>query len=146
MWNHAQGLPGLGHSFMIKYGRDQCLIPVPVIYWYLCTNVDATGVWVPDSSVCVCDAGGVSFSALSTHSSPEVKGGLYTATAFPSGLRADSVGLRVCRTDIFLLCNPQQFSAHFPLLVRAFLVGPLSPTDFSVGRPMDSEQTSSHNP
>jgi hypothetical protein len=42
--------------------------------------------------------------------------------------------------------QPQQFSAHFPLLVRAFLVGPLSPTDFSVGRPMDYQQTSSHSP
>ena len=44
----------------------------PVFRGYLCTDPDATGVWVPDSGVCVCDAGGLSSSALSYRSSPEV--------------------------------------------------------------------------
>ncbi|KIJ91567.1 hypothetical protein K443DRAFT_58011, partial [Laccaria amethystina LaAM-08-1] len=51
----------------------------------------------------------------------------------PSGFRRTE-GIQ---NTIFLALQPQQFSAHFPLLVRPFLVGPRSPSDFSVGRPMD---------
>jgi hypothetical protein len=60
-------------------------------------------------------------------------GGLYTATAFPS----DSERTEGMQNDYFSAFSPQYFSDDFPALVRAFLVGPLSPTDFSDGIPMD---------
>ena len=41
-------------------------------------------------------------------------GGLYTPTAFPGGLRADSVGLRVSRIHIFLLFH----HSIFPMIFR----------------------------
>ena len=68
--------------------------------------------------------------------------GLYTPTAFPSGLQVDSVGLRVTRIDFFLLFN----HCNFLMLVQAFLVGPPSPTDFSDGLPMNWEQTNTLSP
>jgi hypothetical protein len=48
------------------------------------------------------------------------KGGLYTATAFPSELQADSVGLRVSRTQIFWLCNTSIFPLTFSCLSGHF--------------------------
>ena len=52
--------------------------------------------------------------------------GLYTPTAFPSGL---------CQTEgkqnpYFFAFSLQYFSDDFPVLVQAFLVGPQSPMDF----------------
>ncbi|EDR03932.1 uncharacterized protein LACBIDRAFT_331089 [Laccaria bicolor S238N-H82] len=67
----------------------------------------------------------------------EISGGLYAATAYPSRLWPDSVGLRVFRTDIFSALQLQQFSGECLKLFRAFLVGPLSLLDFSNGLPMD---------
>ncbi|KIJ94456.1 hypothetical protein K443DRAFT_641629, partial [Laccaria amethystina LaAM-08-1] len=46
--------------------------------------------------------------------------GLYAATAFLSGLRADSVGLRIFRTQFFLLCNPSNFPLTFRCLSGHF--------------------------
>ena len=60
-------------------------------------------------------------------------GGLYTPTAFPSGLRWTEGK----QNTYFFAFSPQYFSDDFPVLVWAFLVGPQSPMDFSNGLPMD---------
>ena len=59
--------------------------------------------------------------------------GLYTPTAFPSGLRRTEGK----QNGYFSAFSPQYFSEDFPELVRSFLAGPISPTDFSDGLPMD---------
>jgi len=50
----------------------------------------------------------------------QVTRGLYNATSFLSGLRPDSIGLWVCRTEIFLLCNSSKFPLSFCCLSRHF--------------------------
>ena len=61
-------------------------------------------------------------------------GGLYTPTAFPGGLRADSVGLRVSRIHIFLLFHHSIFLMIFRCLSEHFWldhkVQRTFPTDF----------------
>ena len=51
----------------------------------------------------------------------------------PSGLRRTEGK----KNGYFSAFSPQYFSEDFPELVRASLAGPLSPTDFSDGLPMD---------
>ena len=46
--------------------------------------------------------------------------GLYTPTAFPSGVHSESVGLRVSRIHIFLLFHPSIFPMIFRCLSRHF--------------------------
>ena len=60
-------------------------------------------------------------------------GGLYTPTAFLSGLHQTEGK----QNAYFFAFSPQYFSDDFLVLVQAFLVGPQSPTDFSDGLPMD---------
>ena len=66
-------------------------------------------------------------------------GGLYTPTAFPSRLRADSIGLRVSRMHIFLLFHHSIFPMIFRCLSGHFW------SDHKVQRtfPMDFQWTNS---
>ena len=70
---------------------------------------------------------------LSFQQTHEQFGGLYTPTAFPGGLRRTEGK----QNTYFFAFSPQYFSDDFLVLVRAFLVRPQSPTDFSDGLPMD---------
>ena len=55
----------------------------------------------------------------------------------PLLFRADSERTEGKQNGYFSAFSPQYFSEDFSELVRAFLAGPLSPTDFSDGLPMD---------